>query len=87
MQGSPIDAYYLYEADGIFQTQEEVNKSAKISNAVKPGYVKYKDQNNDGKINGDDRIITGSSIPKYTYGFNFNLGYKGLSLVPPGKRN
>lgn len=78
--GYPIDSYFLYEAEGIYQTQEEVNKSAKISNAVKPGYVKYKDQNSDGKINGDDRIITGSSIPKYTFGFTFNIGYKGISL-------
>ncbi len=79
-EGYPLDSYFLYEADGIYQTQEEVNKSAKISNAVKPGYVKYKDQNSDGKINGDDRIITGSSIPRYTFGFTFNVGYKGISL-------
>jgi TonB-dependent starch-binding outer membrane protein SusC len=79
-EGHPIDAYYIYEAEGIYQTQDEVNASAKISNAVKPGYIKYKDQNNDGKINGDDRIITGSSIPSYTYSFTFNVGYKGLSL-------
>jgi len=79
-EGYPLDAYYVYEAIGLFQTQDEVNKSAKISNAVKPGYVKYKDQNGDGKINGDDRIITGSSIPKYTYSFMFNLGYKAFSL-------
>ncbi len=78
--GYPIDSYFLYEAIGIYQSQEEVDKSAKISNAVKPGYIKYKDQNNDGKINGDDRIITGGSIPKYTYGFNLNLGYERFSL-------
>ncbi|MEJ7766362.1 MAG: TonB-dependent receptor [Chitinophagaceae bacterium] len=78
--GYPIDSYYLYEAIGIYQSQEEVDKSAKISNAVKPGYLKYKDQNNDGKINGDDRIITGGSIPKYTYGFTLNLGYRAFSL-------
>ena len=79
-EGYPIDSYFIYEAIGIYQTQEEVDKSAKISNAVKPGYLKYKDQNNDGKINGDDRIITGGSIPKYTYGFTINLGYKNFSL-------
>ncbi len=79
-EGYPIDSYFLYEAIGIYNSQEEVDKSAKISNAVKPGYLKYKDQNNDGKINGDDRIITGGSIPKYTYGFTLNLGYHGVSL-------
>ncbi|MEO5998074.1 MAG: TonB-dependent receptor [Chitinophagaceae bacterium] len=79
-EGYPIDSYFIYEAIGIYQTQEEVDKSAKISNAVKPGYLKYKDQNNDGKINGNDRIIRGNSIPKYTYGFTLNLGYLGFSL-------
>jgi len=79
-KGYPIDSYFLYEAIGIYQSQEEVDKSARISNAVKPGYLKYKDQNADGKLNGDDRIITGGSIPKYTYGFTLNLGYKGISL-------
>ncbi|MGV3503563.1 MAG: SusC/RagA family TonB-linked outer membrane protein [Adhaeribacter sp.] len=78
--GYPIDSYFLYQADGIYQTQDEVNASAKISNAVKPGYIKFKDQNNDNKINADDRIITGSSIPKYTYSFTFNVGFKGLNL-------
>jgi len=80
IEGYPLDSYYLYEAIGIYQNQDEVNNSAKISNAVKPGYIRYKDQNNDGKINGDDRIITGSTIPKYTYGFNINVGFKDISL-------
>jgi hypothetical protein len=38
--------------------------------------------NEDGIINGDDRVIISesSAIPKYTYGFGFNVGYKGLTL-------
>lgn len=79
-EGAPIDAYYLYQADGIYQTQEEVKNSATVSSAVKPGYLKYKDVNGDGKINGDDRVVTGSSIPKWTYSFVVNLSYKRLSL-------
>ena len=79
-EGSPIDAYYLYQAEGIYQTQQEVDNSAHLSNAVKPGYIKYADLNKDGKITGDDRIITGSSIPKYNYGFSFNFSYEGLTL-------
>lgn len=79
--GSPIDSYYIYQAEGIYQTQDEIDHSAHISSAVKPGYIKYKDINGDGKIDGNDRIITGTSIPKYTYSFNFNAGYKGLTLT------
>lgn len=79
-EGAPIDAYYLYQADGIYQTQDEIKNSATVSSAVKPGYLKYRDVNNDGKINGDDRMVTGSSIPKWNYSFMINLSYKRFSL-------
>lgn len=57
-------------------------KSAKQSANTKPGYIKYKDVNNDGIINGDDRVIvnSSSSVPTSTFGFGFNLGYKGITL-------
>jgi TonB-linked SusC/RagA family outer membrane protein len=80
--GYPINSYYLLQADGIFQSDEEVAASAFQSNSTKAGYIRYRDINKDGIINGDDRVIVSSStnIPKYTYGFGFNLGYKGFSL-------
>lgn len=80
--GYPINSYYLLQADGIFQSDEEVAASAFQSNSTKAGYIRYRDINKDGIINGDDRVIISSStnIPKYTYGFGFNLGYKGFSL-------
>jgi TonB-linked SusC/RagA family outer membrane protein len=80
-EGYPIDSYYIYQADGVYQNQQEVDNSAKISSAVKPGYLRYKDINEDGKIDGNDRVITGRSNPKYTYSFNLNVGYKNLSLT------
>lgn len=79
-EGYPIDSYYLLEAIGIYQDQDEIDNSATVSNNVRPGYLRYKDQNKDGKINGDDRIITGSSIPDFMFGFSLNFGYKGISL-------
>ncbi|HVW62321.1 MAG TPA: TonB-dependent receptor, partial [Puia sp.] len=79
-EGHPINAYYLYQATGIYQTQADVDASAKFSNAVKPGYIQYKDVVKDGKLDGSDRVIVGSSSPKYMYGFNINVGYKGLTL-------
>ncbi|MBS0027806.1 SusC/RagA family TonB-linked outer membrane protein [Chitinophaga sp. 22321] len=82
-EGRPIDAYYLLQAEGIFQSQDEIDHSAKQSANTKPGYIKYRDVNNDGIINGDDRVIvnSSSSVPKTTYGFGFNLGYKGITLT------
>jgi len=81
-EGLPISSHYLLQADGYFQSQEEIDNSAYQSNATKPGYIKYKDINGDNIINGDDRVVIdeSSAIPKYTYGFGFNVDYKGLSL-------
>ncbi|SFV27770.1 SusC/RagA family TonB-linked outer membrane protein [Thermoflavifilum thermophilum] len=82
MAGHPIDAFYLLDAIGIFQSDDEVSKSAYQSADTKAGYIKYRDVNGDGIINGDDRIIIDESsvIPKYTYAFGFNLGYNGFEL-------
>ncbi|WP_212004422.1 TonB-dependent receptor [Chitinophaga sp. HK235] len=82
IEGHPIDAYYVLLSDGIFQSNEEVAKSATQSGRTKAGYIKYKDINGDGIINDDDRVIlnSSSSAPKYTFGFGFNLGYKGITL-------
>lgn len=81
-EGYPVDAFYVLQAEGIFQSDEEVSKHAYQSEDTKAGYIKYKDVKKDGTINGDDRIIIPSStkIPKYTYGFGFDVSYKGLSL-------
>src|SRR5690625_1343862 len=82
MEGLPISSHYLLQADGFFQNQEEIDNSAFQSNSTKPGYIKYKDINDDGIINGDDRVAIeeSSAIPKYTYGFGFNVDYKGFSF-------
>ncbi len=81
--GTMIDAFYVLQADGIFQTQDEVNHHAKQSVNTKPGYIKFRDVNGDNIINGDDRVIVNASpqMPKYTYGFGFSLGFKGVSLT------
>ncbi|MCL4639796.1 MULTISPECIES: SusC/RagA family TonB-linked outer membrane protein [Olivibacter] len=81
-EGLPISAHYLLQADGFFQNQEEIDNHAFQSNATRPGYIKYKDINGDNIINGEDRVALdeSSAIPKYTYGFGFNIDYKGLSF-------
>ncbi|SEA56303.1 TonB-linked outer membrane protein, SusC/RagA family [Arachidicoccus rhizosphaerae] len=81
-EGLPIDSYYILDAIGIFQSDEEVANSPFQSVSTKAGYIKYRDVNNDGVINADDRVIikSSSAMPKYTYGFNLDFGYKGLSL-------
>ncbi|MDY3068061.1 MAG: TonB-dependent receptor [Parabacteroides sp.] len=87
--GSPIDAYYVYKADGFFQSDEEakayMNKYENqpgypFSQEFKAGDLKYKDTNNDGKIDSEDRIVMNNSNPKFIYGFNVSLGWKNIDL-------
>lgn len=79
-EGYAINSYYILESDGIFQTEEEIAASAYQNSTTKPGYLKYVDQDNNGIIDEDDRIITGSAQPDFTYSFNINLKYKNFAL-------
>jgi TonB-dependent starch-binding outer membrane protein SusC len=80
-EGYPIDSYFILESDGIFQTAEQIASSPFQNITTKPGYLKYKDQNNDKVINADDRVIVGGAIPDYTYDFTINLTYKNWDLM------
>jgi TonB-linked SusC/RagA family outer membrane protein len=85
-EGSEFDEWYGYRAEGIYQTQEEVNNSAKLSNNVKVGDMKYKDLSGpagipDGKISPEyDRVLLGGSQPQWMYGGNIKLDYQGFDL-------
>jgi TonB-linked SusC/RagA family outer membrane protein len=80
--GYPVNSYFIYDAIGIFQSQEEVDKSPFQTATTTAGDLKYRDINGDNKITSDDRVIisTSTQIPKYTFGFGIDLGYKGFSL-------
>jgi TonB-linked SusC/RagA family outer membrane protein len=75
--GQPLTVYYDLEKIGIWQTEEA--DQAKLY-TQKPGEIKVKDQNNDGKINDLDRIILGSDIPKWSGGITNRFSYKGIDL-------
>ncbi|MFS4454940.1 TonB-dependent receptor [Maribacter sp. 2304DJ31-5] len=80
--GGELGAFSVYEQIGIFQTQEEIDNSAvwNTSRGTFPGDVKYKDQNGDGVINSDDRVVIGSNRPDFIWGITNNLHYKNLDL-------
>lgn len=80
-EGLPIESWYVYKTDGLFQTQEEVDSYPTITNRVGPGDVKYVDLNEDGVIDGNDRYIAGNTFPDYTFGFNIGGSYKGFALT------
>ncbi|MEI9944596.1 MAG: hypothetical protein WDN26_10305 [Chitinophagaceae bacterium] len=90
--GLPIQYFYGFIVDGIFQTKAEVDASpAQVNPAVgvtynpaihtSPGDLKFRDLNKDGKIDLNDRTYLGSYLPKMSYGFNISLNYKGFDLA------
>lgn len=89
---SEFNEWFGYVSDGLFQTKQEVDNSAVLHQAVKPGDVRYRDISGpegvpDGLITPEyDKVLLGGSLPRYSYGGNLNLGYKGfdLSLVFQG---
>lgn len=79
-EGYPVNSWYMYEAEGIFQTQDEVDNHAFQHEATSPGDIKYRDVNGDGVIDIEDMDVRGRSTPKATYGFNFRVEYGGVDL-------
>ena len=78
--GRPIGSYYGYVADGLFQTQSEVDNSA-TQTGKGLGRIRYKDISGDGVIDEKDRTWLGSPNPDFQYGFNIVLDYKGFDLT------
>jgi hypothetical protein len=84
-EGFPIGYFWGYKTDGLFQTQNEIDNYVNadgnpIQNKANPGDVKFVDVNGDGVINPDDKVKLGDPHPKYVYGANFDVAYKGLDL-------
>ena len=77
--GQPIGSFYGYQVAGVFQTEGDIANSPSQSN-VQSGDLKFKDQNGDGKIDANDRVILGSSIPSFIFGFNGGLNFHGFDL-------
>ena len=81
-KGNPVGQCYGLEVIGFFQDQTEINNSPKQTfGEVRPGDLKYRDQNNDGVIDNQDRVkMFGSSTPMFQYGFGLHAGYKGFQF-------
>ena len=80
-EGQPLGSYFGYKTDGLFQSYDEIANSAlPVGASVQPGDVKYVDQNNDGVIDEKDRVILGNAFPRYTFGFTYNMTWKGFDL-------
>jgi len=77
--GKEIGSFWVYETDGIYQTQSDIDNSAHITGAT-VGDFKYKDNNKDGTIDDNDRVFKGSYQPKVFYGINAGFNYKAFDF-------
>jgi hypothetical protein len=83
--GMPINTFYGYKTAGLFQNQADVDNYKNGAGVViqpnaKPGDFRWVDTNGDGTITDLDKQYLGSPLPKYTFGFNFGVDYKGFDL-------
>ncbi|MCE5345764.1 MAG: TonB-dependent receptor [Bacteroidales bacterium] len=87
-EGKEMWRYYVYQADGLFQSQDEIN-AAPDQLAAKatliPGDIRLKDISGpdgvpDGKVTAEDRIDADGYYPKFEYGTNMNVSWKGFNL-------
>jgi subtilisin family serine protease len=77
--GLPIATFWGFETAGIYQTAEEAMADTSQANAV-AGDVIFVDQNGDGVINNEDKIVIGNPHPNFTYGFTAGAKYKNFDV-------
>lgn len=83
--GEPYQSFYVYEVDGLFQSDEEADAYEKQygnpwSEPFKAGDFRIKDTDGDGKLSPKDRVIKGTQQPKTTYGLTLSAGWKNFDL-------
>ena len=84
-EGHSMGYFRLYQTDGIFQTAEEVaayknDKGEPIQPKAVPGDFKWVDADGDGKITEKDRTDLGNPWPKWVFGLNIGLEWKGFDF-------
>lgn len=80
--GAEIGSYYGYVVEGIYQSQQEIDNAPEdmLAPDARPGDFRFKDVNGDGIINENDRTITGSYHPDFTFGITNRFNWKGFDL-------
>ena len=80
----PLYSYYALRSNGFFQSDEDAAAAPHLEGVVpRAGDIRYIDKpdadgNTDGVINDDDRFVVGNDFPRYTFGFNYGLQWKGF---------
>ncbi len=75
--GGEIGRFYLFETDGIFQSQAEIDAHGIQPDAV-PGDLRFLDISGNGSLGDEDKRYMGSGLPDFEYGITFNAKYKNF---------
>lgn len=79
MVGQPIGAYFMYDAVGVYQTQEDIDYYPVMKQTVL-GDSRFRDVNDDGIIDENDRTIVGKPSPDFTFGLTNRFTWKRWEL-------
>jgi len=81
--GQPLNAYYGYLFEGIYQNEDEIKTHLYgVPNPLSvPGDIRFKDINNDGRIDDNDRDFIGNPNPGLLYGLNLSGSYKNFDMA------
>lgn len=81
--GQPLNAYYGYVFDGVYQNANEISTHlhGTTNPTPVPGDIRFKDRNNDGRIDDHDRDFIGDPNPGLLYGLNFSGSYKNFDIA------
>ncbi|WP_133259572.1 SusC/RagA family TonB-linked outer membrane protein [Pseudochryseolinea flava] len=81
VEGKPLGSELLYEAIGIFNTPDELDDYPRLP-GTRPGDLIFRDVNDDGVINANDRVRQSlSNVPQIIYGFNIGAAYKNFDIA------
>jgi hypothetical protein len=78
--GQPMGRFFTRVTQGIFNSQDEINKHPVQDNLPRPGDRKFKYVNNDGVVNNNDLDFVGDPNPEFNFGFNNTVSYKNFDL-------
>ncbi len=90
--GKPIGYFYGFRADRVYSRQEEIDadnamaeeitgiSGMQYQEAAKPGDIRFKDLDKDGRITDKDREMIGNPAPDFIYGISGSVSHKGFDL-------